>query len=109
MAYLERLEQQRAMNPEEPIGELENVEELWTPQTQPQEVAEAQQEEATAEKEISGEKPKKKKATKRRKSKKDSDEEEEQGSEPKKSKKAGGARRRRGRCRIDGGHSTHCC
>ena len=41
MAYLDMLEQQRAMNPEAAIGELENVGELWTPQTSPDEVAAA--------------------------------------------------------------------
>ena len=72
--YMEMLEQQRSMNPEADLGELDTVSELWQPETSPAEVAHAEQEEHEAEVEMSEEAKKKKKKP----SKKDTEKEEEE-------------------------------
>ena len=75
--YMEMLEQQRIMNPEEALGELETVSELWTPETSPDEVAHALRAEQSAEAEKTEGAPKKKKKSKGGKRKKKAGSEED--------------------------------
>ena len=89
MEYMEMLEQQRAMNPEADIGELETVSELWTPETSAEEVAHELEQEQSAEMEISVKAPTTKKKLKSKKDK-EAEEQEEVGGKKRKLKSAGG-------------------